>query len=45
MHWGTFDLSDERCDEPPRRLLEHVKKLNLDEGNFKVFKHGETMEW
>ncbi len=45
MHWGTFDLSDERCDEPPRRLLEHVKKLNLDEGNFKVFKHGETVEW
>jgi N-acyl-phosphatidylethanolamine-hydrolysing phospholipase D len=45
MHWGTFDLSDERCDEPPKRLIKKVKELNLDEKMFKVFKHGETMEW
>ncbi|MCX7761369.1 MAG: MBL fold metallo-hydrolase [Candidatus Kryptonium sp.] len=45
MHWGTFDLSDERCDEPPNRLMNYVKKLKLDEGNFKVFKHGETLKW
>ncbi len=45
MHWGTFDLSDEKCDEPPKQLLSYVKSLNLDENNFKVFKHGETMEW
>ncbi len=45
MHWGTFDLSEERCDEPPKKLLNYVKELKLDEKNFKVFKHGETMEW
>ncbi len=45
MHWGTFDLSDEKCDEPPKRLFECVKKLNLNVDNFKIFKHGETIKW
>jgi N-acyl-phosphatidylethanolamine-hydrolysing phospholipase D len=45
MHWGTFDLSDEKCDEPPKRLLNYVEQLKLDKENFKVFKHGETIEW
>ncbi len=45
MHWGTFDLSEERCDEPPKRLLSCVDSLNLDRQNFKIFKHGETIEW
>lgn len=45
MHWGTFDLSDEKCDEPPKKLLSYVDSLKLDKENFKVFKHGETIEW
>lgn len=45
MHWGTFDLSNERCDDPPKRLAERVKQLKLDPNNFKVFQFGETVEW
>jgi len=43
IHWGTFVLTDEPLDEPPRRL-EHAKK---DQGvppeDFIVLRHGETL--
>jgi len=45
MHWGTFTVSAESCDDPPKRLLSYVRELKLDEENFKVLKHGETIEW
>ena len=42
MHWGTFILTDEPLDEPPRKLSEALQKYKIPESNFVVFKHGET---
>ncbi|HEY5145732.1 MAG TPA: MBL fold metallo-hydrolase, partial [Polyangiaceae bacterium] len=30
MHWGTFKLTDEPLDEPPRRLDAEWKRRGLD---------------
>jgi N-acyl-phosphatidylethanolamine-hydrolysing phospholipase D len=30
-HWGTFDLTDEPLDEPPRRLREHAAEAGVAE--------------
>jgi N-acyl-phosphatidylethanolamine-hydrolysing phospholipase D len=45
MHWGTFDLSDEPPDEPPRRLLEVARARGIPEDRVWVLKHGETRAW
>ena len=42
VHWGTFELSDEPIDEPPRILMDEIKKRSLSEENFWILKHGET---
>lgn len=42
MHWGTFILTDEPLDEPPSRLAAALKKYEIHESKFEVFKHGET---
>lgn len=42
VHWGTFELGDEPLDDPPKRLMEIVKKRNLDEKRFWIFDFGET---
>ncbi|MGD9390858.1 MAG: MBL fold metallo-hydrolase, partial [Thioalkalispiraceae bacterium] len=42
MHWGTFILTDEPLDEPPIKLAEALKKYQLPESKFEVYKHGET---
>jgi len=42
MHWGTFVLTDEPLDEPPLKLLEALKKYQLPETEFEIYKHGET---
>lgn len=42
MHWGTFRLTDEPMDEPPRRLRGALKTHQLDERVFQVLQHGET---
>ncbi len=44
MHWGTFVLTDEPMDEPPKRLREALERRNLDAREFCVLEHGETME-
>jgi N-acyl-phosphatidylethanolamine-hydrolysing phospholipase D len=31
MHFGTFDLSDEPLDEPPRRFLAEARARGLGE--------------
>jgi N-acyl-phosphatidylethanolamine-hydrolysing phospholipase D len=41
MHWGTFDLSDEPLDEPPRRFLAAAAQRGLADRAF-VMKVGET---
>jgi N-acyl-phosphatidylethanolamine-hydrolysing phospholipase D len=42
MHWGTFVLSDEPVDEPPRRARVAWKSNGLDDDALWVFAPGET---
>ena len=42
MHWGTFILTDEPVDSPPKRLAEVLKERNLNADSFESFIHGET---
>jgi len=42
MHWGTFRLTDERLDEPPRRLAAALDAAAISREHFFVMKHGET---
>ena len=42
-HWGTFILTDEPPDEPPLRLVEARQKAGLDDRDFLVLGHGETI--
>lgn len=42
MHFGTFDLSDEALNEPPKRFLQAAKDQGLGEENAWVLKIGET---
>ncbi len=43
MHWGTFPLTDEPLDEPPKELEKARKSYKLAPDEFVVLKHGETM--
>lgn len=42
MHWGTFILTDEPLDEPPKKLAEALKRHRIDPATFEVYRHGET---
>ena len=42
VHWGTFILTDEPLDEPPRLLAESLKKRQLPATQFRAWAHGET---
>ena len=42
MHWGTFVLTDEPMDEPPRRLRQVLQEKGVTESAFRVMQHGET---
>jgi N-acyl-phosphatidylethanolamine-hydrolysing phospholipase D len=42
MHWGTFALTDEPFDEPPRRLRNALRAEGVPEDDFWVMGHGET---
>lgn len=43
MHWGTFILTDEPMDEPPRRLAEAVRDAGRPSDEFRSLMHGETL--
>lgn len=43
MHWGTFVLTDEPLDEPPRELQKALAAQAIDQNKFKVLQHGETI--
>ncbi|KIM37395.1 hypothetical protein M413DRAFT_448461 [Hebeloma cylindrosporum] len=43
MHWGTWILTSEDVVEPPRRLAEECKKVDIEDGAFVVCDIGETL--
>ncbi len=43
IHWGTFELTDEPLDEPPKRLVRELARSGVAGDTFKVVKHGETL--
>lgn len=45
MHYGTFDLSDEPLDEPPRRFREAADASSLGASGGWLFRIGETREF
>ncbi|HUQ83190.1 MAG TPA: MBL fold metallo-hydrolase [Gemmatimonadaceae bacterium] len=42
IHWGTFRLTDEPMDEPPRRTLARWRERALDERRLWIARFGET---
>ena len=42
IHWGTFIMTDEPVEEPPKRLLVELEKAGINEKNFFVMEHGQT---
>ncbi len=44
MHWGTFKLTDEPLDEPPRRLEAERRRLGLPPERVRSLAVGETLE-
>jgi len=45
MHWGTFQLTDESLDEPPRVLTEALRKADVSPLRFFVMAIGETRHY
>jgi len=43
VHWGTFQLTDEPLDEPPRMLAEALRKKGLPASRFHVLPVGGTL--
>jgi N-acyl-phosphatidylethanolamine-hydrolysing phospholipase D len=42
IHWGTFELTDESLDEPPRKLVEARRALNVADSSFFTLAIGQT---
>ncbi len=45
VHWGTFNLTDEPLDQPPKDLATARKALGLQDGDFSVMKIGQTRQF
>jgi N-acyl-phosphatidylethanolamine-hydrolysing phospholipase D len=45
LHWGTFRLTDEPMEEPPRRARARWLERGLPEGKLWVARFGETRDW
>jgi N-acyl-phosphatidylethanolamine-hydrolysing phospholipase D len=44
VHWGTFQLTDEALDEPPRALAQALKTARIDPSLFVTAAIGETLQ-
>ena len=44
IHWGTFKLTTERMDEPPKRLLQSLKDQQIPSDKFRSLSHGEKWD-
>jgi L-ascorbate metabolism protein UlaG (beta-lactamase superfamily) len=44
IHWGTFDLTDESIDEPPRKLAEALDAAGIPRERFFLMRFGETRD-
>ena len=42
MHWGTFRMTDERLDEPPKKLAAAREEAGIPAHRFFLLQHGET---
>ncbi|MBI3782649.1 MAG: MBL fold metallo-hydrolase [Deltaproteobacteria bacterium] len=45
MHWGTFDLTDEPIDEPPKRFHAAAEKVGWNSDVAWILAVGETRRW
>jgi L-ascorbate metabolism protein UlaG (beta-lactamase superfamily) len=45
IHWGTFDLTEEPLEEPPKRLRAEAQRLGLDLNRIWIFSPGQTQLW
>ena len=45
IHWGTFELTDESLDEPPRALARAARAAGLADDAFGVLAIGETRRY
>lgn len=45
MHFGTFDLTDEPLDEPPRRFRAEAERLGFTSDRAMLLNVGETRAW
>lgn len=43
IHWGTFILTDEPLDEPPKRLASALQESQIPQDDFFVPQHGQTI--
>jgi L-ascorbate metabolism protein UlaG (beta-lactamase superfamily) len=42
VHWGTFKLTLEKMDEPPRKLEQALENSGVSKTRFRVLQHGES---
>jgi L-ascorbate metabolism protein UlaG (beta-lactamase superfamily) len=42
VHWGTFKLTLEKMDEPPRKLEQALESSGVSKTRFRVLQHGES---
>jgi L-ascorbate metabolism protein UlaG (beta-lactamase superfamily) len=43
-HWGTFQLTDEAIDEPPRKLAEALDRHGVEPARFRTLRQGEAWD-